>query len=86
VAEAGLTGYEAAAWHGWLAPAGTPPAIVNRLQTEIAAILKLPEVRERLARDGLEAIGSTPEQFAAFIRADISKWGMVVQEAGIKLE
>ena len=86
VAEAGLAGYEAAAWHGWLAPAGTPPAIVNRLQAEIAAVLKLPEVHERLARDGLEAIGSTPEQFAAFIRADIAKWGKVVRDAGIKLE
>ena len=86
VAETGLAGYEAAAWHGWLAPAGTPPAIVNRLQAEIAAVLKLPEVHERLARDGLEAIGSTPEQFAAFIRADIAKWGKVVRDAGIKLE
>jgi len=86
VAEAGLAGYEAAAWHGWLAPAGTPPAIVKRLQTEIAAILKLPDVRERLARDGLEPVGSTPEQFAAYIRSEIEKWGKVVREAGIKLE
>ena len=86
VAEAGLPGYEAAAWHGWFAPAGTPAAIVDRLQAEIAAILKLPEVRERLTRDGIEAVGSTPEQFAAYLRADIEKWGKVVREAGIKLE
>ena len=86
VAEAGLPGYEATAWHGWLAPAGTPAPIVNRLQSEVAAILKLPELRERLARDGIEAVGSTPEQFAAHIRHEIDKWGKVVRDAGIKLE
>jgi tripartite-type tricarboxylate transporter receptor subunit TctC len=86
VAESGLAGYDAAAWHGWLAPAGTPPAIVNKLQAEIAAILKLPEVRERLARDGIEPVGSTPQEFAAYIRFEVEKWGKVVREAGIKLE
>lgn len=86
VAEAGLAGYEATAWHGWLAPAGTPPAVIARLHAEIVAILKLPAVRERLARDGIEAVGNTPEQFAAHIRAEIDKWGKVVREAGIKLE
>jgi len=86
VAEAGLPGYEATAWHGWLAPAGTPPAVINRIQAEVVAILKLPEVRERLSRDGIDAVGSTPEQFAAHIRAEIEKWGKVVRDAGIKLE
>ena len=86
VAEAGLPGYEATAWHGWLAPAGTPPAVINRIQTEVAAILKRPEVRERLARDSIEAVGNTPDQFALHIRAEIEKWGKVVRDAGIKLE
>ena len=86
VAEAGLPGYEATAWHGWLAPAGTPAAIVSRLQSEVAAILRLPDIRERLARDGIEAVGSTPEQFAAYIRAEVDKWGKVVRDAGIRLE
>ena len=86
VAEAGLPGYEATAWHGWLAPAGTPVAIVNRLHSEVAAILRLPDIRERLARDGIEAVGSTPEQFAAYLRAEVDKWGKVVRDAGIRLE
>jgi tripartite-type tricarboxylate transporter receptor subunit TctC len=86
VAESGLPGYEATAWHGWLAPAGTPASIITRMQTEVAAILRLPDIRERLARDGIEAVGSTPEQFAAYIRAEIDKWGKVVRDAGIKLE
>lgn len=86
VAEAGLTGYEAASWHGWFAPAGTPLAIINKLQVEIAVILKIPEVRERLVRDGIEPVGSTPDHFAAHIRYEVEKWGKVVREAGIKLE
>ena len=84
-AESGVPGYEATAWHGFLAPAGTPREVIDKLHGEIAAILKTKEVRERLERDGIEAVGSTPEQFGAYIRAEIEKWGKVVRDANIKL-
>jgi tripartite-type tricarboxylate transporter receptor subunit TctC len=86
VSEAGLPGYEATAWHGFLAPAGTPRDIIDKLHAEIVAILKLKQVSDRLARDGIEAVGNTPEQFGAHIRNEIEKWGKVVRDAGIKLE
>jgi tripartite-type tricarboxylate transporter receptor subunit TctC len=84
--ESGVPGYEATAWHGFLAPAGTPREVIDKLHAEIAAILKTREVRERLERDGIEAVGSTPEQFGAHIRAEIDKWAKVVRDANIKLE
>lgn len=84
--ESGAPDYEATAWHGFLAPAGTPREVIDKLHTEIAAVLKTKEVRERLERDGIEAVGSTPEQFGAHIRAEIDKWGKVVRDANIKLE
>jgi tripartite-type tricarboxylate transporter receptor subunit TctC len=85
-AESGVPGYEATAWHGFLAPAGTPREVIDKLHGEIVAILKTKEVRERLERDGIEAVGSTPEQFGAHIRAEIEKWGKVVRDADIKLD
>jgi tripartite-type tricarboxylate transporter receptor subunit TctC len=84
--ESGLPGYEATAWHGFLAPAGTPPDVIAKLHGEIVAILKTPELRERLERDGIETVGNTPDQFAAYIRSEIEKWGTVVRQTGIKLE
>ena len=81
-----LPGYEAIQWYGLLAPAGTPREIVARVQAEIARILMLPEVKERLAADGADAVGSRPEEFAAYIRAELAKWGKVVKNGGIKLE
>ena len=83
VAESGFPGYEVTGWYGVVAPAKTPPEIVNRLHGEISAILRLPAVAERLAGDGSEAVGSTPEQFSAHIRAEIAKWAKVVKAAGI---
>lgn len=83
--ESGAPGYEATAWHGFLAPAGTPREIIDKLHTEIAAILNTREVRERLERDGIEPVGNTPEQFGALIKAEIDKWGKVVRDANIKL-
>jgi tripartite-type tricarboxylate transporter receptor subunit TctC len=68
------------------APAGTPRDVVARLQGEITGILKSAEVREKLAADGAEPVGSTPEQFAAFIKAEIDKWSKVVKAAGITVE
>lgn len=83
VAESGFAGYDVSGWYGVVAPAQTPPAIINRLNTEIVAILRSPAVAERLSADGSEAVGNTPEQFAAHINAEIAKWGKVVKAAGI---
>jgi tripartite-type tricarboxylate transporter receptor subunit TctC len=86
VAEAGLPGYEVQSWFGVLAPAGTPREIVQRLHTEIVRILTAQEVKDRLAADGAEVMANTPEQFAAYIRAEIAKWGKVIREARIRPE
>jgi tripartite-type tricarboxylate transporter receptor subunit TctC len=86
IAESGLPGYEALSWFGVLAPAGTPDAIVAKLQEEIAAALADPAMRERFAELGAVPVGDTPAEFADFISAETAKWAKVVQEAGIKLE
>jgi tripartite-type tricarboxylate transporter receptor subunit TctC len=86
VSEAGVPGYDMVLWFGVLAPAGTPRPVVAKLHGEIASILKLPDVSERLARLGAEPVGSTPEQFDAFIKTEIAKWAKVVQEAGLKVD
>jgi tripartite-type tricarboxylate transporter receptor subunit TctC len=69
-----------------VAPANTPREVITKLHGEIANILKSPDVREKLAADGAEPVGSTPEQFAAFIQSEIDKWGKVVKSAGIRVE
>jgi tripartite-type tricarboxylate transporter receptor subunit TctC len=84
--DAGVPGFEVAGWYGVLAPAGTPPAIIAKLNKEIVRILHLPDVRERLAADGSEPVGGTPEAFAAHIRSEVSKWRQVIVEANIKPE
>jgi tripartite-type tricarboxylate transporter receptor subunit TctC len=81
-----LPGYEAIQWYGLLAPAATPREVVGKLQSEIARILVLPEVKARLAADGADAVGNRPDEFAAYIRAEIAKWSKVVKTGGIKLE
>ena len=86
VDEAGLPGFEANTWHGVVLPAGAPPSIITRLNREIVAILHLPEVMERLSSQGAEALGSTPEEFAAYIRSETAKWAKVVRESGAKAE
>ena len=86
IAQAGVPGYEAIQWYGLLAPAGTPREIVTKLHGEIVKILAAPDTREKLSSDGAEPVGSTPEQFAAFIRAETEKWGKVVKAAGIQPE
>ena len=85
VAEA-LPGYDSTQWYGVLAPAGTSRAIILRLYDEIVRALRDPEVGKRLAADGAEAVGSGPEEFAAFIRSETEKWARVAQAAGIKPE
>jgi tripartite-type tricarboxylate transporter receptor subunit TctC len=86
IAQAGVPGYEAIQWYGFLAPAGTPREIVAKLNAEIVKILAAPETREKLSSDGAEPVGSTPEQFAAFIKSETEKWGRVVKAAGIQPE
>ena len=85
-AAANLPNYEASSWFGLLAPAGTPPEIVHRIQQEVAKSLNSPAVRERLVAQGAEPVGNTPEQFASFIRAELTKWAKVVKDSGAKVD
>jgi tripartite-type tricarboxylate transporter receptor subunit TctC len=86
MAESGVPGYEVVGWQGLFAVAGTSPGIVARLQAEVAKALRLPAVRERLASLGAEPVGSTPQEFAAFVRAENLRWGKVIREKGIRSE
>jgi tripartite-type tricarboxylate transporter receptor subunit TctC len=84
--EAGVPGYVVAGWYGVLAPAGTPPAIVNKLNREIVRIVHLPDVAEKMATDGSEPVGSSPAQFAAHIKSEVEKWRDLIHKTGIKTE
>ena len=86
LAEAKLAAAEVASWYGVLAPAGTPQAILDRLNAEVAKALAAPEVRESLAGEGGEVLGGTPAQFAAFLKAEQAKWSKVVKDSGVKLD
>ena len=84
--EAGVPGYEINQWNGIVAPRGTPPALAARLSSEVNAVLAAPDVKTRLATDGSEAVGTTPQQFSAHLRAEIGKWKKLSKEAGIRIE
>jgi tripartite-type tricarboxylate transporter receptor subunit TctC len=86
MAEAGFPAFEVSSWQGLLAPAGTPPAIVAKLQREIARILALPEVRQRFAAVAAEPVASTPAQFRAHIESEIARWSAVARQAGVSLD
>jgi len=86
MAEAGLPGIEAAGWNGLFAPAGTPDAVIRRLQAETAKVLATPAMKAEAAQKGSEIGGEKPEEYAAFIRAEIAKWGKVIKDSGIKLQ
>jgi tripartite-type tricarboxylate transporter receptor subunit TctC len=86
VAELGMPGFEAVSWGGVMVPANTPRAIVVKLNAEINRILKLPDVRERLAKVGAETAGGTPEEFQAYLAAETEKWARVARTANIKVE
>ncbi|MDO8276564.1 MAG: tripartite tricarboxylate transporter substrate binding protein [Burkholderiaceae bacterium] len=86
VAESGVKGYEAVAWQGLFAPAGTPDAIVRRLNAEVARILQQADVRERLVGQGAELAAGSPEDFEAFVREDIRKWRDIAARANVSLD
>lgn len=86
MAEAGVPGYEVSGWYGIVAPAGTPKAIIARLNAEIVAQLRTQDVQDKLAANGAEAVASTPEEFRSYIAREIAKWGKVIKAAGMKVD
>jgi len=82
--EAGVKGYESATWYGIVAPAATPQDIVAKLSSEVAAILKQPDINERLSREGADPVGSSPQEFGKFMQQEIEKWRKVIRAAGIQ--
>ena len=86
VAEAGLKDFEVTTWYGILAPAGTPQPVVKRLNAELVKIMHAPEMKEKLTATGTEPLTSTPEEFAAYIKREIAKWGDVIRKAGVKAD
>ena len=86
LAESGLPGYEIGSWQGVFAPAGTPPDIVKRLNTEIVKIINMPDVQKRLLELGAEPVGNSSEEFTAFVKTEVVKWGDVVKKSGAKVD
>ena len=86
VAESGVAGYDVTSWNGMLAPAGTPPDIVKRLNAEYNKLISDPEMRKRMIANGYEPVGGPPEKFGEHIRAEIAKWGPVVKRANVRVD
>jgi tripartite-type tricarboxylate transporter receptor subunit TctC len=86
IAELGFPGYEISTWQGMFAPAGTPKDVVAKISAEAAAMINTPEVRQRMAHEGADPVGTTPEQFTARVNAEIAKWGKIIREAGIGMQ
>jgi tripartite-type tricarboxylate transporter receptor subunit TctC len=86
VAEAGVPGYELMVWFGLVAPAGTPRDVILKLNAEALKILAMPDVRERFTAQGVEPLGTTPEEFGEHIKSQMARWGKVVRDAGVKAE
>jgi len=86
VSESGVTGYQNSTWFGLLAPAGTPSAVLSKLNAELVKTSQSPDIVERLAPDGGEPVGSTPEQFGRHLALEIARWRKVVKDAGMKVE
>jgi tripartite-type tricarboxylate transporter receptor subunit TctC len=84
--EAGVAGYEVAGWYGMVAPLKTPAAIITRINTEAVKALRGPDIRDKLAADGSEPVGSTPEAFGRHIKSEVAKWNKLVKDAGIRTE
>jgi tripartite-type tricarboxylate transporter receptor subunit TctC len=86
MAEAGLPGFEAVSWIGALVPTGTPKPIVDKIHTDMVAVLRMPEVRQQLGASGAVVVGNTPEQFAAWNRNEIAKWAKAIKDSGAKVD
>jgi tripartite-type tricarboxylate transporter receptor subunit TctC len=86
IAEAGYKGFDANTWFGLVAPKGTPPAIVEKINAEVNKVLKSTDVREKFAAEGGGALGGSSQEFAALLKADYAKWGKVVKDSGVKLD
>ncbi len=86
VAESGLRGYESSQWYGLLAPAGTPEDILNSLNAQVVKIMQTPDMKARLADDGIVPVGNTRPQFAAYIKAELVKWATVIKQSGARID
>jgi tripartite-type tricarboxylate transporter receptor subunit TctC len=86
VAESGVPGYEVTSWNGMLAPAGTPPEVVRRLNAEFNKIITDPEMNKRMLANGYEAVGGPPEKFGEWIRTETAKWAPIVKKAGVRVD
>ncbi|MBI3936971.1 MAG: tripartite tricarboxylate transporter substrate binding protein [Betaproteobacteria bacterium] len=86
IAESGVPGFDVASWFGVFAPAGTPKPVVTRLNAEIVKILAVPELRRKLAAQGADPATNTPEQFAAYVKSELARWGKVVQATGARVD
>ncbi|HET7159338.1 MAG TPA: tripartite tricarboxylate transporter substrate-binding protein, partial [Burkholderiales bacterium] len=86
IAEAGMPGYATTTWYGLLVPAGTRPAVIERLSTAASKVVMAPELRDRMLADGAEPIGSTPAAFQKHIETEMTKWRKVVKSAGVTAE
>ena len=86
IAESGVPGYEFTSWNGVHVTAGTSKAIIAKIHAELVKVLALPDVRERMFNLGMEVVGSTPEQLAALVNSDITKWGKVIKESGVRVD
>ena len=86
IAESGLPGYNASGWYGLFAPAATPKPVIARVHSEAAKVLRMPEIVERLSSQGAEPVGNTPDEFTAFVRAEIDKWANVVKTARMRAD
>jgi tripartite-type tricarboxylate transporter receptor subunit TctC len=85
-AAGGLADYDASSWYGFHAPAGTPRAIVDKLNRELVRIVRLPDIQDKLRQMSAEPVGNTPEQFDAFVKAEIAKWGKVIRALNLKID
>jgi len=86
LAESGMPGFEVGAWQGVMVPAGTPKAVVERLNAEIVKALQNPELRGKLAVQGAEPLGSTPAEYGAYVKKELARWSQVVKASGVKID